>query len=888
MADANFSTASPEPTNAGTVPDVDENMPELPEDSPLGVFAPFPYSSEPFAQLTEGAQGALMQLDNICSKTDVAARRMEVEQAWESCHFDRGYQHLLRGKQGGWQLPGQATGYGTATSKGGGVYDTNVYGAKGDIIVAALSREIPKMEFFPANPEYGPDIVAAEEAENFKSIWSRNNNLHALLVDCARIFWNEDRVVLWTRYELNGQKYGFEGETPTPTVPQDESNPDAANEATGQEGQEDFTMQETSLLQEGDGSMEDMLGDFGQVKTNIRKPLGREITTAHGKLDSKVPIAVDEICQMQFLQLYFDLDVAIVKATFPWIASKIKPGSDGTSEVELDRIARENVRQAVLGAYVTGDSLKRHCVVKYSWIRPSMFQDDSVADEYRAELLEAFPNGCLLAKAGSEFAFARNESMDDHLVVGHPSSGKGQNRRSMGASLISIQKRINDWVDLLDDFFKRTVPKKWMNSEAFDMEALKTQPNTPGSIGPFTPQPGLTTESQYIMVEPTPQPQTSLADFIKWFITSLSEEISGALPSLFGASTNTDTVGGIAIQRDQALQRIGCPWNNIQDMFAEAARQAVVAAADCRDGKKFTQTIPGQGNVTVNTANLVGGNVLCYAESNPAFPESWAQREQKLMALIDGSANNPSIQAWLFSPSNLPALADGIRMKAFKVPGASSVAKQKMEFEILLRSGPMPNPQLLKAQSTLEISSAGMKQHMSNGEAIPPDAQAKMEQLVMMAKSMPQMVSTIPVAQDESELHAVEADECFTWMNSTEGQKFKYGNKKQQAGYANVHLHWTEHMNMAKKIAAANAAPPKPPSESISAAVDKVPATVAVQLLNKMGVQATPADFEQHAQEQLNQKVGAKVLPDAFKKGKEQTSVPSPPSGHGLPAIPAA
>lgn len=31
---------------------------------------------------------------------------------------------------------------------------------------------------------------------------------------------------------------------------------------------------------------------------------------------------------------------------------------------------------------------------------------------------------------------------------------------SMGASLISIQKRINDWVDLRDDFFKRTVPKK--------------------------------------------------------------------------------------------------------------------------------------------------------------------------------------------------------------------------------------------------------------------------------------------------------------------------------------------------------------------------------------------------------------------------------------------
>ena len=51
--------------------------------------------------------------------------------------------------------------------------------------------------------------------------------------------------------------------------------------------------------------------------------------------------------------------------------------------------------------------------------------------------------------------------MDDHIVdIGHPSAGKGQNRRSMGTALISVQKRINDWVDLLDDFFKRTVPKE--------------------------------------------------------------------------------------------------------------------------------------------------------------------------------------------------------------------------------------------------------------------------------------------------------------------------------------------------------------------------------------------------------------------------------------------
>jgi len=566
---------------------------------------------------------------------------------------------------------------------------------------------------------------------------------------------------------------------------------------------------------------------------------------------------------MQFVQLSFDLDVAIVKATLPWMADKIKPGG-GNANTQLDRIARENVRQAVQGAYVTGDSLDRHCTLKYSWFRPSFFMDDSVATAVRAELFEKFPNGVLLVKAGDEFGFARNESMDDHIVIGHPTSGKGQNRRAMGTSLIAIQKRINDWVDLLDDFFKRTIPKKWMNSEAFDVEAIKTQTNVPGSTGPFLPQPGLTTADQYIMVEPTPQPQAALPDFIKWFITALSEEISGALPSLFGAATNTETVGGIAIQRDQALQRVGCPWNNIQDMFAEAARQAVKCARDCRDQKNITQNIPGVGNVSVNTANLAG-NVTCYPESDTAFPESWAQREQKLMALVDASSANPAVQQWLFSPANLPALADGIRMKAFKVPGTTSVTKQKSEFEILMRGEPSPNPEVLKMTAVLEQARAGVLAAQSAGQVIPPDAADKITMLEQHVQQLPPLVSTIPVAQDESELHAIEADVCFQWMNSSEGQKFKNGTPAQRAAYENIHLHWTEHAAMAKKIAAANAPPDKPPSESMSAAIDKMPVNVAIQMLAKLGIKATPDDYAEHQKQQINEAVQKKAIPAALK-----------------------
>ncbi len=840
------------------------DSPESPNDSPLGVYAPFPYSPEPFAELSDSGRLALLQLDDIATKADVAARRMEVEQAWEALHFERGYQHLLRGKRGGWELPGGGQGKKANERNHNSIYDTNVYGPKGDIICAALSREVPRVEFFPANPEWGPDKIASEEADRFKDIWARNNNLHDLLTQVARVFWNEDRAVMWTRYELNGQKYGFEEDTTTPTVPQDELNP-PDREPTGQEGQEDY-LEVTTSDSEGGDDIEGLLAESG-VGNGSKKPLGMEVTTIHGKLDNKVPISVDNVCEMPFVQLMLDYDVSIVRGMFPWIASKITPGSDGQSATQLDRIARENVRQAVLGAYVTGDSLSRHTTVKFTWLRPSMFLDESVSDENRAELIEAFPDGCLLARAGKEYAFSRNEKMDDHIVIGHPTPGKGQNRRAMGTALISVQKRINDWVDLLDDFFKRTVPKKWMNAEAFDMDAIKNEPNVPGSIGPFQPQPGLTVESQYIMVEPTPTHQPALPDFIKWFITTLSEEISGALPSLFGNATGENTVGNAVIQRDQALQRVGCPWNSIQDMFALAAAQAVKCAAECRDGKEITQNLgPGRGNVTVNTANLLGGNVLCYAESNPAFPESWQQKESKIMDLVNKSSANPALAQWIFSPSNLAETASALRMKNYKVAGASSVTKQQSEFEVLLRQGPMPNPQLIQMQQGLAKIKGEMQEHAQGGGQVPPEAMAMVQQVQQASQTLPPMVSTLPVAQDESENHLVEANTAFDWLNSTEGQKFRFGTPKQQAGFANVHLHWSEHVAMAKKIAAMNQPPQKPPSESISIDVSKMPPPVAVAALGKAGIPATPQMFEQQAETALNHKVAGKAIPEALKQ----------------------
>jgi hypothetical protein len=56
-----------------------------------------------------------------------------------------------------------------------------------------------------------------------------------------------------------------------------------------------------------------------------------------------------------------------------------------------------------------------------------------------------------------------------------------------------------------------------------------------------------------------------------------------------------------------------------------------------------------------------------------------------------------------------------------------------------------------------------------------------------------------------------------------------------------------------------------------------MPASVAVQALAKMKIQATPQDFAQQANDQLQSKVAAKAVPEALKAPKQAPQQQGPP-----------
>jgi hypothetical protein len=761
------------------------------------VFQGQKYTTDPADEmrLSEDEVKALRELCDIAGRTDPASRRITVEQCWRARLYQRGYQRLIPRKNGGWSLPGAGTAWGVGKVEQNNT-DTgqiNVYGRDHDVIVSALSSEIPKTRFYPHRTSEATDVTAADAANSYKYFFTSSNCMEAKLGEVASSFYTDGIAVFFTR-SVQSCEFGYVDISESdPVIPETAGQPAAASSGS--------------------------------------TPRIREIVSVFGALEVKVPTSVQHQKDMHFVGIFWEEDEAVSKATFPNIAHKIKAASTGVAELELDRTARLNVQMNMGVGYTTGDTLDRQVTRGMWFLRPSMFMHFSQSDKkpLRDSLLAKFPEGVLIDWAGDQLAAATAVNLDDHLCVLHSNPGSGQNRRSLGNSTISLQDRLNRLSDLQMDYFTRTVPNRYYDSEAFDLQMMAQQANVPGASIPFLRQPGVPF-TELIGSDPAIQANPQMLELMGLLEGQWSQDMTGALPSLFGGATDTNTVGNAVLQRNQALQRLSYPWGEIKRGVTCITKQAVQQAAK-NGNDSISDTVKGLGRIQVEMSDL-RGNVLCYPESDSSIPESWAQRQGLFLQAVE--SQNPFFQQLLSVPANSRIAKDAIGLAELEVPGAASIEKQQAEFDLLKKTGPVPNPQLQQIQEQIE---QGM-QHA----AVDPQAAQVVQQLQQAAQSLPPEVSTVPVMQDASEEHAIEASACQQWLVSPEGRTYKNGDEEQRAAWSNVHTHWQEHSAMAAKLA-----PPPPPAvkASITIAADKLPPAIQSQIFQEYGLESTPADFEQ-------------------------------------------
>lgn len=793
-----------------------------------GVLAGVEWSPEPDVELSDSEIAAVKDLCTKACKRDYPARLIEVIQAWEAALFYRGFQFLIPRRGGGWIIPGESTGYGPSMQMDLALLPTNIYSAHAQIIISSLTRSVPNTRFQAQNPTDDAQITAADSADKYIKVFIRNNDMVMVQTDASRYLWNDGRFLYWTRFVRDGQKFGWkEDDERDDIVPENEppegQTAEAAGTATAEPSETeggDVVEQAAEEGQEETEGTEEETEEFPK-----RTPNGQEVVTAHGKLEVKlVPMMANDIEEVDVVQYETEVDIARAKGMFPSKAEEIRAGGNSVTEGEIARIARQNVKLGMQSTYITSDSTSQDTTIQRTWFRPSYLmhvQNKAVRDE----LVKKFPDGMKVIYAGETFISAKNESMDDCWALGQAYSGDGQNRNALGTSYIPAQKRLNNWLDLMNDVFVRTIPTKWMDNKVFNVEALRNQTNVPGDIRPFKRQQGVPF-TELCWVEPAVQVNQSLPDFVKEYSGPLAELLTGAYPALAGGNTDTDTFRGMALQRDQALGRLGQTWHSIKNATAVSARQAVRWAAKCRDNS-INEKIPG-GEVIRLEVNDLRANILCYAESDENFPESYPQKQQRAIGFFQDSAKNPAMQEVLYNPANLKFLKTMVALPELFIPQVTSYEKQLGEIEILLKNKPVPNPQVVEGMAKIEQ----LKKQNVDPAAL-EQAEMQLQQLEQQNPAT-SSIEVDPIVDDS----ATEAMACWQYLNSPEGRKAK---KNNPMGYENVRLHFIAHTDAAAQKAAQNAPPPqqKPPSVSVNYK-DVADQGEADQILAKAGIQPTP------------------------------------------------
>ncbi len=764
-------------------------------------------------KIDKALSSVFITLSEGCSQADEAARRFSVLQVWEERHMDRGYQYLESqvGGGGGWQIVGANAGKGRnglAENNDANLYATNIYSAQGDIITSALCRGTIKVNFTPNRSKNPIDVACADESNKYKHLWYEVNKSTELQRATVGLAWTDPRGLMWTR-----------------------------------------TIADKRLGTNDDGS--------------IRR---REITSLYGVLETKLPMMVDELKQCSYAQIFEEMDYAVARATYPWMGDKIKPSWGTAGELEFERIARINTRIGIVGKYITGTSGIREATMGYMWYRPGMYFDDKILPAQKEWLLKEFPDGIFCILAGKEFVCAWNESMDDHLALGMFTRGFGQNRRALGSSDIPIQKRINIWADLWDKTVRGAISSIALHDQAYSAEAMAQLEAGPTRFIPVTVEEGHQI-GEYAAALPVAQLHPGMAEMFQWYVGPLIQSIDGATPALFGSGEGEDnTVGATQIRLQQALERIGTAWIVTNSMFEEAIGQAAVCCAQTGNAE-IDDTVEGYGEVSVNPENLKG-NAKCKSETKNVIPESGAQREAKVLQVLDMAMQNQEVAAVVARPSNTREIVKALGLNdVITVDEANWEDGALEDIERLLDAEPLINPAWAEMNEQLTALNEAHEQAKSLAstaiqsgiELVPEEIQQgqqmedRVSSLQQQLQKIPQYIASIPVAQDDSEDHETIAATIFSWMGESDGRALRRKSAKEPPGqgenwkkWTNVFLFWQQHKMVAAQMKQAQAPPPK-----ISMTGKLSPQQQAQLLQQAAGIQTDPSEINQPNEQEV-------------------------------------
>jgi predicted RNA-binding Zn-ribbon protein involved in translation (DUF1610 family) len=774
---------------------------------------------------------------------------------------------------------------------------TNFYQGFGLSFVAVLSQDVPSVRFYPQSSQSLQDIAAARAASDVADLIEQNNQVEKLLTAIGYFLWTDGKLGAYVRYVADGQRFGYHDEnvlaaievplgedkyvcpscgkeTPLNFAAQGgqgsgydsgkagndaNSNTDAnvspvniavagnADSAGYNDpasvGLNGMSTQETRQEPPACSSCNAQLAPehlrkaervtVPRVIGTRRVPNGQEVITIAGGLELNTPIWANEMHEFPYLQWQAEVHRAKLKATYPHVANKIESSPSQGAEDVYARVSRLSVEQG-LPTIHPGDALVDLITFDRTWLRPWAFysiEDASVRDQ----LLALFPDGCYVGFAGDVYCESRNESMDDHWRVLHALPGDGQNRPSVGDSLVQVQERYNVLSNMQAETYEYGIPPIYADPQVLDFDAIANQTSEPAAHYPARARPGQPLSAGFFQPAPARVPP-DMIEHQQDLIGPIAQFLTGLFPAVFGGNMeDVKTASGYALARDQALGRLGLVWRRMKQFYADVI---LLGVDSFRHNRPQDVEIPLLGPDGALDARIIRiadlkGNICVHPEADETFPRLKSQQRGVLQQLF--GLKDPLIQEALTEPANIGYIKNVLGLGELVVPGEDSRNKQLREIQQLLASAPilvdvpmhphaaatMASGQLLYAapvaqaflpvppnntpsQNTATSSASGNANNAANSASATNSPHTNAAQASPTLHTL--VLPSVPVDQ-LLDNHAVEFEECKRWANSEAGQA---AHRTNPAGFANVRAHAEAHL---RALSIAAAPPPAPASK---------------------------------------------------------------------------
>lgn len=638
---------------------------------------------------------------------------------------------------------------------------TNIIRAFSESLQSVISQNNTAARFWPKKASDPKNVQTAKEASKVVDLIHQKNDWQNLIDDATFYMCTDGFFAGYVRFVTDAEKYGSE-DMDVYSSQDVQVAPPTVECPCG--FQQEGTTDTQPICPDCGNPTEDIpavMATVPQHMGSISIPNGQEVITIIPALNFRRTMWADDQEDFLYAEWVYDVHKARAMAMYPNASEQINNSGggygDGGTSTSYERIAR---RLLYVGyGRFTGSVLQDLGEFRHAWIRPCTFE--TVRDkDMKAMLQHLYAKGCFVTFYNDIYCESRSECMDEYLESMQTCDGEGQVRPTLISSIMPIQDQLNDSINLLFEQAMNGVAEAFGDQNTIDFEARGQTISAPGNMTPVDLQPGQDIRSKVFFSEAI-EPASALVEYIQQLFSEIPQFLTGAFPALFGGNTGAnDTASGIAIQRNQALGRIGRSWRRLQIFCANLDGKAVNCFKSHMTQDVEIPKEDGSGGYESDWVRIenMQGEVIAYPEVDAQYPVLQADIRGLLMSLMN--EGNPLFLSDMQQPENREYLYREIGIGDVEVPGEQQRIKTRRDIDQLLQEQPV------------------------QGQPIP--AQPSSPQNPQGSPEMPgPMIPSVepdPIIDDLS----VALNTTQEFMISDEGQEAK---TTQPAGFQNVYLY---------------------------------------------------------------------------------------------------